>query len=40
MLSLCRCFSIGSHERRILGAGYYEYNRPGKKKQTGLIELS
>ncbi len=40
MLSLLRCFANGPHERRVLGAGFYEYSRLGKTKQTGLIEHS
>jgi hypothetical protein len=40
MLPLSRCFEHGHHGRGALDAGFYEYGRPAKTKQTGLIELS
>jgi hypothetical protein len=40
MLSPFRCFANASRGRRILGAAFSEYCRPGKTKQIGLIELS
>jgi hypothetical protein len=33
-------FANGSRGRRVLGAGFPEYGRPGKTKQIGLIERS
>jgi len=34
------CFADGLCARGALGAGLYEYSRPSKTKQLGLIELS
>jgi len=40
MPPLPRCLTDGPHARGALDAGFYEYGRPGKTKQIGLIELS
>ena len=40
MLELPRCLERGHHGRSALDAGLYEYDRPSKTQQPGLIELS
>jgi len=40
MVQLPTCFEHGHQGRSALDAGPYEYGRPGKTTQIGLIALS